>query len=313
MKKGQVFSILRFFIIPTLVLLDIIIVACADNLEQPTDRMGIDSTEVRFDLCDAHDYAITKNASHPNTRAVLVAQLAQQQLKSEDLTHQKLEATSSDGTQACLIESTVSGSNPIRGTTLLTRAEITTTGTFGEFMVHASHGTTANLSQKPNWFFGLLASKDGKLAEHKFWDWNQRYACFWGIFPSTKTCSKLKLSPKDYNGAPYVTFESEVEVSKQTDLMAAYCSAEYTKKGSAPTVPLRFHHALTAVSFAVGQNLSWAKTIDQIEIRKVKYKGRYTLPNNSNGSGAKWMLDDVRTDVKLTGLSVSTSTSLTVL
>ncbi len=291
-----------------LVLLSIFVIACVDDLGQLASRKDIDPTEVRFDLSDVHDDTIKTNALSVNTRAILAAQLAKEQLTTKDLIHQQLEATSSDGTKACLIESTVPGSNPIHNTTLRTRAEITTDGTFGEFMVHASRSTNPTLSQRPNWFFGIKASKDGRLIERKNWNWNQPYACFWGIFPSTKSYSKLKLSPQDYNGAPYVTFETEVDARNQKDLMTAYSgNIKYSKKGEAPSVPLRFRHALTAVSFAVGQNLSWAKTIDRIEIRKVKYKGRYLLPNN--GKEPQWTLEDQRIDVKLTGLSVPTSTS----
>ena len=291
-----------------LVLLSIFVIACVDDLGQLESRKDIDPTEVRFDLSDVHDDTIKTNALPVNTRAILAAQLAKEQLTTKDLIHQQLEATSSDGTKACLIESTVPGSNPIFNTTLRTRAEITTDGTFGEFMVHASRSTNPTLSQKPNWFFGIRASKDGRLIERKNWDWNRPYACFWGIFPSTKSYSKLKLSPQDHNGTPYVTFETEVDARNQKDLMTAYSgNIKYSEKGKAPIVPLSFRHALTAVSFAVGQNLDWAKTIDQIEIRKVKYKGRYLLPNNGNES--QWTLEDQRTSVKLTGLSVPTSTS----
>ena len=291
-----------------LVLLSIFVIACVDDLGQLASRKDIDPTEVRFDLSDVHDDTIKTNALPVNTRAILAAQLAKEQLTTKDLIHQQLEATSSDGTKACLIESTVPGSNPILNTTLRTRAEITTDGTFGEFMVHASRSTNPTLSQKPNWFFGIKASKDGRLIERKNWDWNRPYACFWGIFPSTKSYSKLKLSPEDHNGTPYVTFETEVDARNQKDLMTAYSgNIQYSKKGEAPIVPLRFRHALTAVSFAVGQNLDWAKTIDQIEIRKVKYKGRCLLTNNRNEP--QWTIEDQRIDVKLTGLSVPTSTS----
>lgn len=308
MTKNKKSVTYRYFTTLLLGLLSIFVIACVDDLGQIASKKDIDPTEVRFDLSDVHDDIIKTNALPVNTRAILAAQLAKEQLTTKDLIHQQLEATSSDGTNACLIESTVPGSNPIHNTTLRTRAEITTNNTFGDFMVHASRSTNATLSQKPNWFFGIKASKDGRLKERKYWDWNQPYACFWGIFPSTDSYSKLKLSPEDHNGTPYVTFETEVDARNQKDLMTAYSgNIKYSESGKAPSVPLRFRHALTAVSFAVGQNLSWAKTIDQIEIRNVKYKGRYQLPHN--GNEPQWTLEDQRTAVKLTGLSVSTSAS----
>ncbi len=48
---------------------------------------------------------------------------------------------------------------------------------------------------------------------------------------------------------------------------------------------LEFRHALTAIKIAVGQNLSWNKQIDRIEIRNALSKGKYTLSDHLNGAG----------------------------
>ena len=75
-----------------------------------------------------------------------------------------------------------------------------------------------------------------------------------------------------------------------------------------PTTNLDFRHALTAIRFAVGQNLSWNKTIDKVEIRNAIMKSKYKLSNEFSGTGAAWdNTGATRGTATLSGLSVSTS------
>lgn len=60
---------------------------------------------------------------------------------------------------------------------------------------------------------------------------------------------------------------------------------EYATQGVAPSIPLSFTHALTAVQFKVGSNLSYNKTITKVEIIGAKNKGHYMLPSNVKGLG----------------------------
>ncbi|MCE2617694.1 fimbrillin family protein, partial [Phocaeicola oris] len=101
--------------------------------------------------------------------------------------------------------------------------------------------------------------------------------------------------------------EVEPDVKNQKDLMTA-CSGEvhYAEWGSAPTTNLTFRHALTAVRFKVGQNLSFNKTINKVEIIGAMSKGRYTLPTDAAGTGTWSDLSDPQT-FTLDGISVSTS------
>ena len=50
----------------------------------------------------------------------------------------------------------------------------------------------------------------------------------------------------------------------------------------------QFRHALTAIRFAVGQNLSFNKTIKDITLKNVLIKSKYTLSNKLDGTGAAW-------------------------
>ena len=90
------------------------------------------------------------------------------------------------------------------------------------------------------------------------------------------------------------------------------CTGEvhYATQGEHPTTNLDFRHALTAIRFAVGQNLSWNKTIDKVEIRNAIMKSKYKLSNAFNGAGATWdNTGATRGTATLSGLSVNTSSN----
>ena len=105
-------------------------------------------------------------------------------------------------------------------------------------------------------------------------------------------------------------FEVDPDVTKEVDLMTA-CTGdvEYTTQGVQPTTKLDFRHALTGIRFAVGQNLSWNKTIDKVELRNVLLKSKYVLSKQFNGTGAAWDHTgySMRGNAVLSGVSVSTS------
>ena len=86
-------------------------------------------------------------------------------------------------------------------------------------------------------------------------------------------------------------------------------NVHYATRGTAPNTQLDFRHALTAIKFAVGQNLSIDKTIDKIEIRNAFSKGRYTLSDKLDGSGATWIESSLkdRQVFKLDNIAVSTN------
>ena len=89
------------------------------------------------------------------------------------------------------------------------------------------------------------------------------------------------------------------------------CSGDvrYVTRGRAPQTNLKFRHALTAIRFAVGQNLSFDKTITKITLKNVLLKSKYVLSNKYDGTGAKWDHTgySTRGDVSLAGLSYKTN------
>ena len=89
----------------------------------------------------------------------------------------------------------------------------------------------------------------------------------------------------------------------QVDLMTA-CSGEvHYEHGNDPTSNLKFTHALAAVKFSIGSNLS-PVIIEKIEVSGVKYKGRYELPNALNAMGTWTSVDNATTTVTLSGINM---------
>ena len=268
--------------------------ACADKDVETNDNDG--KALVAFNVSETQDQAqAAAKAAQPMTRTAFANQLAQQDLTPEDLTMQKLPvqgaAASSD---ICLIETTVAGVPSQWEATTQTRADITTMPTMQNFSTTAFYGYS-DTSLAP-WFYDKDTNKDGNLVTPIYWDWFKNHACFYAVYPKPDN-NKLKLSPASYAGTPYVDFEVEPNVKNQKDLMTA-CSGNVhlDAMGTAPRTDLTFRHALTAVRFKVGQNLSWNKTITKVEIVGAKSKGRYTLPTDKSGTGAAWSnLSDSKT------------------
>lgn len=275
--------------------------SCADDdLANGGGKNGGDKgTAVTFNVSDAQDDA-QKAMVMPvagNTRAFAGAVsrvgfeggLAIQGLTPEDLTSQKLAVQGGDA-GTCLIETTTAGVNPPPAQVTdapQTRANITKINELGHFSTIGFRGTSSGSINTP-WFHNQDTNPNGTLVTPIQWSWGQPYGKFFAVSPREVSYAKLTLSP-DGTAAPYVDFEVEPKVTDQRDLMTA-CSGEvhYAVRFVAPETNLRFRHALTAVRFKVGSNLSWNKTITKVEIVGAKSKGRYTLSTDATGAGAAW-------------------------
>lgn len=269
------------------------------------------SVAVKFGVGDMQNEAqqtMTRAAEGTTiSRAAFMQGLAMQGIAIEDLTTQELSVDGTD--EVCLLETTVAGVNPVQQSDLQTRANISTAITENFSTLGYCGETASSISNEP-WFYNEETNKDGVLTNMIVWKREFPYGKFFGISPQIKSdYAKLKLSPKEYTGTPYVDFEVESDVKNQKDLLVANSGvvqfeAPYEK---APVVPLKFRHALTAVRFKVGQNLSWNKTITKVDIVGAKTKGRYTLPVDNSGNGGKWKVDPEIGFCTLDGLNVSTS------
>lgn len=255
-------------------------VSCADDDLAEKTNNGDTEAVVRFDVSDSQEDAQTRSAL---TRGAITPGLT-----DKDLDGKKLAVQSSENLDVCLIETTVEGVNPVKlepGT----RANITTLEKLTDFSSTGVRGTAANAINK-EWFNEERTRNNGILYNTRSWSWLQPHGRFYAVYPeSTNGSNGIKFSKPNGTAAPSIEFTVNTDVRKQVDLMTA-CSGnvQYATRFQAPITNLQFRHALTAIRFAVGQNLSFNKTIKDITLKNVLIKSKYTLSNNLNGAGAAW-------------------------
>lgn len=255
-------------------------VSCADDDLAEKTNNGDTEAVVRFDVSDSQEDAQTRGAL---TRGAITPGLT-----DKDLDGKKLAVQSSENLDVCLIETTVEGVNPVKlepGT----RANITTLEKLTDFSSTGVRGTAANAINN-EWFNEERTRNNGILYNTISWSWLQPHGRFYAVYPeSTNGSNGIKFSKPNGTAAPSIEFTVNTDVRKQVDLMTA-CSGnvQYATRFQAPRTNLQFRHALTAIRFAVGQNLSFNKTIKDITLKNVLIKSKYTLSNNLNGVGAAW-------------------------
>ena len=255
-------------------------VSCADDDLAEKTNNGDTEAVVRFDVSDSQEDAQTRGAL---TRGAITPGLT-----DKDLDGKKLAVQSSENLDVCLIETTVEGVNPVKlepGT----RANITTLEKLTDFSSTGVRGTAANAINK-EWFNEEKTRNNGILYNTISWSWLQPHGRFYAVYPeSTNGSNGIKFSKPNGTAAPSIEFTVNTDVRKQVDLMTA-CSGnvQYATRFQAPRTNLQFRHALTAIRFAVGQNLSFNKTIKDITLKNVLIKSKYTLSNKLDGTGAAW-------------------------
>ena len=255
-------------------------VSCADDDLAEKTNNGDTEAVVRFDVSDSQEDAQTRGAL---TRGAITPGLT-----DKDLDGKKLAVQSSENLDVCLIETTVEGVNPVKlepGT----RANITTLEKLTDFSSTGVRGTAANAINK-EWFNEEKTRNNGILYNTRSWSWLQPHGRFYAVYPeSTNGSNGIKFSKPNGTAAPSIEITVNTDVRKQVDLMTA-CSdnVHYATRFQAPRTNLQFRHALTAIRFAVGQNLSFNKTIKDITLKNVLIKSKYTLSNKLDGTGAAW-------------------------
>ena len=279
------------------------VASCSDD-DLSSNQGGSNEALVRFSVNDVQSETIARGAAM--TRGAITPGLA-----NKDLAGQKLAAHSNRNLDVCLIETTVEGINPVKADAR-TRANIETT-IGGDFSSTGIRGVAAtSILTTPEWFKAVKTKSNGELYTPIRWSFAQPWARFFAVYPSKDSYSKLTINDMtSTDNAPSVDFTVEPNVRDQKDFMTA-CTGEvhYATQGEQPTTNLDFRHALTAIRFAVGQNLSWNKTIDKVEIRNAIMKSKYKLSNAFNGAGATWdNTGATRGTATLSGLSVNTSSN----
>lgn len=276
------------------------VASCTDDDLTP-GRGGDGDALVGFSVNDVQGTALSQSGA--GTRGCMTPGLS-----AADLSGHRLEAHSNRSLDVCLIETTVEGVNPVKADPG-TRAEIKT-AIDGDFSTTGLRGDAEdNILTTPEWFHAAKTTSAGQLYSPVRWAWSLPHARFFAVFPSKENYTKLAIGTTTPAGSPTVDFTAEPDVKRQVDFMAA-CSGHvhYATQGVAPTARLDFRHALTAIRFAVGQNLSWNRTIDKVELRNAVMKSRYTLSRELGGTGAAWDHSaDTRGTASLSDISVSTA------
>ena len=276
-------------------------VSCADDDLAEKTNNGDTEAVVRFDVSDSQEDAQTRGAL---TRGAITPGLT-----DKDLDGKKLAVQSSENLDVCLIETTVEGVNPVKlepGT----RANITTLEKLTDFSSTGVRGTAANAINK-EWFNEEKTRNNGILYNARSWSWLQPHGRFYAVYPeSTNGSNGIKFTKPNGTAAPSIEFTVNTDVRKQVDLMTA-CSGnvQYATRFQAPRTNLQFRHALTAIRFAVGQNLSFNKTIKDITLKNVLLKSKYTLSNKLDGTGAAWDHSGYNTRGKVTLSNVNYNTN----
>lgn len=279
-------------------------VSCADDDLGENANNGNNGAVVRFNVSDVQEDALARGGAL--TRGSITPGLTNKELEG-----QKLLAEGDGNLDACLIETVMEGVNPVK-VEPSTRANIVTSSTLGNFSSTGIRGTVAN-SIGTNWFDNKSTTPQGNINPSILWSWGQRYARFYAVYPETTDNNNniVVKSQPTATSEPTIEFTVNKDVTKQVDLMTA-CSGlvTYTTHNQAPETNLWFRHALTAIRFAVGQDLSYNKTIKEISIDNVLLKSKYRLPNDRiNPVGAGWDNNGYsqRGKVTLSGLSYKTT------
>ena len=275
--------------------------SCSDD-DLAANQGGSNDALVRFSVNDVQSEAIARGAAM--TRGAITPGLG-----NNDLAGQKLAAHSNRNLNVCFIETAVEGVNPVKADAH-TRANIEAT-IGGDFSSTGIRGVAAtSILTTPEWFKAVKTKSNGELYTPIRWSFAQPWARFYAVYPSKDSYSKLTINDMtSADNAPSVDFTVEPNVIDQKDFMTACTgNVNYAKQFEQPTTNLDFRHALTAIRFAVGQNLSWNKTIDKVEIRNAIMKSKYKLSSEFSGTDAAWdNTGATRGTATLSGLSISTS------
>ena len=274
------------------------VTSCADDDINPNQGNDGDAL-VRFSINDVQEQAVNRGLEM--TRGAIANGIT-----TADLAGHKLAAHSNRNIDVCFIETTVEGVNPIKADAR-TRANIETT--IGDDFSSTGIRGAASILTTPEWFHAEKTKSNGELYNPIRWSMAEPNARFFAVYPSKEKYSSMTINNTTTAGSPNVDFTVKSNVADQVDLMTA-CTGDvhYATQGEHPTTNLNFRHALTAIRFAVGQNLSWNKTIDKVEIRNAVMASKYTLSQRLDGVGADWdHSTDTRGTATLSGVSVSTS------
>lgn len=162
-------------------------------------------------------------------------------------------------------------------TTVLTRATpVTNANMYHSFGISAySYIGSWSESRMPNYFYNATATKNGNtytLPSTYYWPGVSYKMKFFAYAPVEK--GRYQLSGIDYPGSPILNVRIPGDVNEQADLLVANTEEVSGNHGS--TVPLAFHHALTAIRIECGSDLQDG-TVKSVSLKNVYSKGGFNL------------------------------------
>lgn len=271
---------------------------------------NVKSDVLAFNVKNAQEATYAFNNGVPSSRAFFDGQFVQPEGQPEASSVTQIisvgDSCHADMGELCMVETTATGIQDETSSVLQTRANIATaiTANFSTFGYSGASEDAINTL----WFYNEETTSTGELATKISWTKARPYGLFYGISPQvTSANSNLTIFPENYQGMPYLNYEVAKNVTAQKDLMTACSGAvRHDASGTLSRVDLNFYHALTAVRFKVGKNLSYSKTINKIELIGAKSKGKFTLSTKANENGS-WSDISAPTTFTLDGLNVSTA------
>ena len=172
---------------------------------------------------------------------------------------------------------------------------------YSSFGVFAYAFDTWSESVKGDFMYNLEVTKADNWQTKYYWPNDGRQMRFFAYAPYN--CDGLTLPSAPLIGTPTVDYTVPDDVADQTDLLATW-TADQTQPASSATVPLTFHHILTAVRFVTGDQILQGK-ITKVTLKDIPATGTYT-PNTA-GVGSWTDLKNNKTFTKTLSVTVDGS------
>ena len=284
------------------------ITSCTENIDMPDTDSSQDGLTVSVNAVDTQAEALQAYNANPNSQTYADL-LAAQGLKETDLVHGILPAQGTMADGLMFVESSVPTVNAPEEESQ-TRGRVAN-GVNNDFTVTAYRATTPeDVSNADVWIPSVTFDKTGNPKQPFHWSSKMPYARFYAVFPVADAANGISVNAVK-GKVPTISFTANTDNTAQNDLMVATSPITQYKGGtSSPAVSLPFRHALTAINFAVGENLDAGKRITKVTISNVYQKGVYQMASDEKGTGAGWTGHSDATTFALEGISVPTDGSV---
>ena len=281
------------------------ITSCSENIDASDTDNNQDGLTVSVNAVDAQAEALQAYNADPNPQTYANL-LAAQGLQETDLVHGTLPAQGTMANELMFVESAVPTVNaPDQDTQTRGRVASAVNNDFTVTAYRAA--TTAGVSGADVWIPGIIFDKNGNPKQPFRWSSKKPYARFYAVFPAAGAANGISVNASA-GAVPTINFTANTNNKAQNDLMVATSPiAQYKGGNTAPKVSLPFRHALTAINFAIGENLIPGKRITKVTISNVYQKGVYKMSSDEKGTGAAWSQHSNPTTFALEGISVPTN------